>query len=170
MKKVLQFSGIISLALAVVAFILMLATPAMVVEDVVFGGTIAMFGGELSLAQALYLGSSTAKLAPLALIAFILILLGLIIVIAGVVLPLLKINALEKFAGILNLVALVMFVLAGVFMFIVVPSLTGANGFDKVPDGYNIGAGWVFAGIFSIAAGVFTILPAAAAFIGGKKK
>ena len=169
MKKVLQFSGIISLVLAVVAFILMLATPAMVVSDVMFGGTLAMFGGDVSLAQAAYLVAGSAKLAPLALIAFILILIGLIIVLAGVILPLLKINALEKFAGILNLVALVCFVLAGIFMFCVVPSFTGANGFDKVPDGYNIGAGWVFGGIFAIAGGVFTILPAAVDFMGKKK-
>ena len=169
MKKILQFSGIISLVLAVVAFILMLATPAMLVEDVQFGGTLAMFGGDLSLAQKVYLVAGSAKLAPLALIAFILVLVGLIIVLAGVVLPLLKINALEKFAGILNLVALVCFVVAGIFMFCVVPSFTAANGFDKVPDGYNIGVGWVFGGIFAIAGGAFAILPAAAAFLGKKK-
>ena len=168
MKKILQFSGIISLVLAVVAFILMLATPAMLVEDVQFGGTLAMFGGDLSLAQKVYLVAGSAKLAPLALIAFILILVGLIIVLAGVVLPLLKINALEKFAGILNLVALACFVVGGIFMFLVVPTFYAANEWD-MNDSVKIGAGWVIGGIVAIVAGAFAILPAAAAFFGKKK-
>ena len=169
MKKVLQFSGLISLVLAVVAFILMMASDAVIQSSgslqVVYGGTKAIFGykGEGLL-------DPDVKLAPLALIAWILILVGMIIVAAGVILPLLKINALEKFAGILNLVALVCFVLGGIFMFIVVPNLWAANEWGDVPDNAKIGAGWVIGGIIAIVAGAFAILPAAAAFVGSKKK
>ncbi len=174
MKKVLQFAGFISLALAVVAFILMMATPAVLYvsgsNTTSFGGAMAIFGGKLDTAQKIILlTTGDAKLAPLALIAWIFALLGLLIVLAGVVLPLLKINVLEKFAGILNLVALVLFVLAGIFMFIVVPSFVGAQGYDSVPKEFVIGAGWVIGGILAIAAGAFAILPAAAAFIGKSK-
>ena len=168
MKKVLQFSGLISLVLAVVAFILMLASDAVVQSSgsvqVVYGGAKAIFGHESE-----GLLDPTIKLAPLALIAWIFILIGMIIVLAGVVLPLLKINALEKFAGILNLAALVLFVLGGIFMFIVVPNLWAANDWGDVPDNAKIGAGWVIGGIVAIVAGAFAILPAAAAFLSKKK-
>ena len=168
MKKVLQFSGLISLVLAVVAFILMLASDAVVQSSgsvqVVYGGAKAIFGHESE-----GLLDPTIKLAPLALIAWIFILIGMIIVLAGVVLPLLKINALEKFAGILNLAALVLFVLGGIFMFIVVPNLWAANDWGDVPDNAKIGAGWVIGGIVAIVAGAFAILPVAAAFLSKKK-
>ena len=174
MKKVLQFSGIISLALAAVAFILMMATPAILYVDgsatYSFGGSLAIFGGSLDLNQkAILLTTGDAKLAVLGLLAWIFILVGLLIVLAGVILPLLKVNALEKFAGILNLVALVLFVVGGIFMFCVVPNFFGANGFNDVPSKAGIGAGWVIGGILAIAAGAFAILPAASAFLGKKK-
>ena len=169
MKKVLQFSGLISLVLAVVAFVLMMATNAIVQSSgslqLVTEGTKAIFGKieHGALADVEY------KLAPMALLAWIFILVGLLIVAAGVILPLLKINALEKFAGILNLVALVLFVVGGIFMFCVMPSYFKANGADSVPDSAAIGAGWVIGGILAIAAGAFAILPAVAAFLGKKK-
>ena len=168
MKKVLQFSGLIALVLAVVAFILMMATNAIVQTSgsvqVVTAGTTAIFGKDETL-----LGVTVhTNPSVLALIGWILLLVGMLIVIVGVILPLLKVTALEKFAGLLNLVAVVCLVLAGVFMFIVVPTFFGAND-TNVPDNAAIGAGWVIGGILAIAAGVFAILPAAAAFLGKKK-
>lgn len=167
MKKVLQFSGIISLVLVAVAFILMMATPAIAghtsLGDYSVAGTTAIFGHK-----------STGLLDPnynpsvLGLIAWILILVGMVIVICGVVLPLLKINALEKFAGLLNLIAVVCFVLGGIFMFIVVPTFYGANELE-IPDGAGVGAGWVIGAILAIVGGAFAILPAAMDFIAKKK-
>ena len=81
--------------------------------------------------------------------AWIFILVGLVIVLLGIILPLLKVHALEKFAGLLNLVAVLLFVVAGVFMFIVVPTFYAANNLD-VPSNAAIGAGWVIGGILSI--------------------
>ncbi len=168
MKKFLQFAGIISLVSAVIAFVLMMATNAMTVDNGILGkfdisGTTAIFGhkstGLLDLEY---------KAAPLALIAWILILAGMLVVLCGIVLPLLKVKALEKFSGILDIVALACFVLAGIFMFIVIPSFAGANEWNNT-DGITIGAGWVIGGIFAIVAGGLAILPAAAAFLAKKK-
>ena len=168
MKKVLQFAGIISLALAVIAFVLMMATNALTVHssllgDLQIGGIVAIFGHKST-----GLLDPEYKAAVLALLAWIFILVGMIVVLCGVVLQLLKINALEKFSGILDIVALVCFVLGGIFMFIVIPSFASANEWSNA-DGVSIGAGWVIGGILAIVAGAFAILPAAAAFLAKKK-
>lgn len=172
MKKLLQFSGLISLVLAIVAFILMMATNAVIQGSgnlqVVTPGTTAIFGKTENIIGGL---NSVTKASPLALIGWILMIVGMIIVCLGVVLPLLKINALEKFSGILDIVALACFVVAGIFMFLVVPTFYAANGVEAkdIPDNAVIGAGWVIGGILAIVAGAFAILPAAAAFLGKKK-
>ncbi len=171
MKKVLQFAGLISLVLGVVAFILMMATPAVIqplVGDTqtVYAGTTAIFGKT----ESTILGDVVTKPSVLALIGWILLLVAMVIVALGVILPLFKVKALEKFSGILDIVALACFVVGGIFMFLVVPTFYGANGRD-VADGAAIGAGWVIGGILAIAAGVIAILPAAADFMAkGKKK
>ena len=171
MKKLLQFSGLISLVLAIVAFILMMATNAMVNSSgnlqVVTAGTTAIFGKT----ESTILGDVVTKPSALALIGWILMIVGMIIVCLGVVLPLLKINALEKFSGILDIVALACFVIAGIFMFLVVPTFYAANGVEAkdIPNTAAIGAGLVIGGILAIVAGAFAILPAAAAFLCKKK-
>ena len=169
MKKVLQFAGLISLVLGVVAFILMMATPAVIqplVGDTqtVYAGTTAIFGKT----ESTILGDVVTKPSALALIGWILLLVAMIIVALGVILPLFKVKALEKFSGILDIVALACFVVGGIFMFLVVPTFYAANEWD-VGDKTQIGAGWVIGGIVAIAAGAFAILPAAAAFFGKKK-
>ena len=169
MKKVLQFAGLISLVLGVVAFILMMATPAVIqplVGDTqtVYAGTTAIFGKT----ESTILGDVVTKPSVLALIGWILVLVAMIIVALGVILPLFKVKALEKFSGILDIVALACFVVGGIFMFLVVPTFYAANEWD-VGDKTQIGAGWVIGGIIAIAAGAFAILPAAAAFFGKKK-
>ena len=169
MKKVLQFAGLISLVLGVVAFILMMATPAVIqplVGDTqtVYAGTTAIFGKT----ESTILGDVVTKPSVLALIGWILLLVAMIIVALGVILPLFKVKALEKFSGILDIVALACFVVGGIFMFLVVPTFYAANEWD-VGDKTQIGAGWVIGGIIAIAAGAFAILPAAAAFFGKKK-
>ena len=165
MKKVLKYSGIISLILIAVAFILMMASNALKVSGILgdysIAGTTAIFGHKSTGAL-----DPSYDLAVMALLAWILVLLGILCVVAGFVLPLLKI---DKFAGLLNICAVVCFVLGGIFMFFVVPSFANAN-YNGTTDGVAIGVGWVFAAIFAIAAGVFAILPAAMDFIGKKKQ
>ena len=169
MKTFLKFSGLISLVLAVVAFILMLATNAVVVKSgnlqVVYSGGQAIFGWNEQnlLGQNVHYNG-----APLALISWILALAALLIILLGLVLPLFKVKALERFAGILNLVAVCCLVLAGIFVFPVVPNFYAANGWD-VPEKAAIGGGWLIAGIIYIVAGAIAICPAVADFLGKKK-
>ena len=145
----------------------MMATNAIVVSigntQAVTKGTTAIFGETTST----ILGDVKTNPSVLALLAWIFILVGLVIVLLGIILPLLKVHALEKFAGLLNLVAVLLFVVAGVFMFIVVPTFYAANNID-VPNNAAIGAGWVIGGILSILGGAIAILPAAADFLGKK--
>lgn len=170
MKKFLQFTGLISLVLAAVALVLMMATPAVIQPligdtQTVYAGTTAIFG---KTSEGILVDVVT-KPSVLALIGWILMLVGLVVVCLGILLPLLKIKALERFSGLLDLIALVCFVLAGVFMFFVVPTFYSANNWD-VAKNTQIGVGWVIGGIIAIAAGVIAILPAASAFmVKGKK-
>ena len=183
MKKFLQFAGIISLALAAVGFILMMATHALTYHTagslgeanawssgvaVIFGkgpaqssGNILGFGGTLN-------GDFDGKLAVTALLAWIFALAAMIILLLGVVLPLLKIKALEKFAGLLNLIAVGLLVVGGVLLFFTLPAFAGANEWNS-QDHWALGAGWVIGAILFILAGVVAILPTAADFLGKKK-
>ena len=89
MKKFLEFAGFCAFGLALVGFILMMATPAVVTKDAdaLLSGTGAIFGGEY------------ADPVVLALLAWIFGLLGILVLCAVLVLPLLKIKVLDKFAG-----------------------------------------------------------------------
>jgi len=167
MKTVLKFSGIIAFVLAVVAFILMMATTSVVYSigsnSTSVSGTVGIFGGTDAKYAAPWAG----------LIAWILIIVALLILCSAIVLPLLKVKALDKFAGLLNLVAVIALVVAGVFMFLEVTAWKAANGdlsFSAfgVNGSYSLGAGWVIAGIISIVAGVVAVLPAAADFLDKK--
>ena len=168
MKKVLQFSGVISAVLGIIALVLMMVTNAVVVKvgnaQVVTEGIVAIFGKT----EKTLLGDLITKPSPLALIGWILALVGVLVVLCGVILPLLKVKGIKRFAGLMNVVAVICLVLAGVFMFLVVPTFVSANG-GEVSEYHHIGAGWVIAGILSIAAGAFAILPAAADFLAKKK-
>lgn len=174
--KALKYSGIGALLLGAAGFILMMVTNAIVnagdYASHLFPGTTVIFGGKATLSGG---GAAISVLtynpSPLALIGWILALVALVVVLLGVILPLLNINILEKFAGALNLAAVVLFVLAGVFMFIVIPTFSAANNNLNL-DGYGIGSGWIIGAILFIAAGVVAILPAIMDFAGkgGKKK
>lgn len=102
-----------------------------------------------------------------AIIAFVLLIISFVIFVAGAVLPFLKVSALDKVSGILNLVAVVSSIVAGIFLFLEVPCFAGANGIGT--DGMSLGVGWIFAGILSILGGVVGILPAVFDFVDSKK-
>ena len=167
MKKVLKFAGLISAVLALAAFIFLLAGNAIVYETssatykVV--GTRALFGGEVET----LLGTVTYKPAATALIAWILILVAMLILVLGVVLPLLKVKALEKIGGILNLAAVCALVIGGVLLFFTKGVYASAN--DINLDDWKLAFAFVFAGILSIVAGLIALAPAAVDFMGKKK-
>ena len=91
--------------------------------------------------------------------------------ILGVVLPLLK---LEKFAGLVNLIALCALVIGGVFVFISqpctwTPAIENAEA-QAINKDFGLNATWIIAAILYIAAGAIAILPAAMDLFGKKKK
>lgn len=169
MKKFLKFAGIISAVLAITAFIFMMAGNALVYKasestTYTVSGIRALFGGQ---EQGL-LGTIEIKPAPTALIGWILVLVAILILVVGIVLPLLKVHALDKVAGILNLVAVCALVVGGILLFFTKPAFGGANDTSAFDD-YKLSFAFVFAGILAISGGVIAILPAAVDFIGKKK-
>ena len=166
MKKVLPFMGLVALVCGLVAFILMLATSAIhgstSLGDYSYSGVTAIFGHK-----------STGLLDPeykpsiLALIGWILALVGLLASLAGVLGGLLKIKALQKLGGLLMLVAAGCFLVAGIFMFLVVPTFFGANELD-VPSSAGVGAGWVIGAILNLVAAAAAALPAVMGLLGKK--
>ncbi len=171
MKKLLKYSGICAFVLALVAFILMLSTSALVypiekTDDATISGIYGIFGGVV--ADLGFLGKATYNATWSAIIAFVLIIVSMIILVAGFVLPLLKVHALDKVAGILNLVAVLALIVAGIFLFIEKPCFAGANSWNST-DGWKLGAGWIVAGILAIFGGVVAILPAAFDFASKKR-
>ena len=160
MKKVLKFSGLAALVLALVAFILLMATHSVVNTEnsgTWFSGISAVFGGGTA-ALAGFESDSDSKLAWVALLAWIFILVAMLIIIAGIVLPLLKIHALDKVAGILNLVSVCLLVVAGVLVFFTVPAFASSNEWSST-DYWSLGGGFITAGILSILAGAVAICP-----------
>ena len=170
MKTFLKYSGFLAAVIAVVGFILMMATPAFANGDPHYiSGTQAIFGEDLGE----ILGVKTHMDAVWsATLAWILAMVGVIALLLGVILPLLKLN---KFAGLINLIALCALVFAGVFVFISQPcSVTsggyGASATTNPYSDHGLNATWIITGILYIAAGAIAILPAAMDLFGGKKK
>ncbi|MBQ9265800.1 MAG: hypothetical protein IJ186_01835 [Bacilli bacterium] len=170
MKTFLKFSGAISAVLALVAFILMMATPA-VTYTLTIGGsssTSTVAGVNAIFGSGDDYGPSWAGL-----MSWIFVLVSLLILVAGVVLPLLKVKALQKFAGVLNLLAVLLLVASGIFMFCEVPAFQAAAGDASFSIGgaggtYGLGAGWVIGAILSLGAGAVAILPTVMDFVAKK--
>ena len=171
MKKFLKYTGICSFVLALIAFILMLGTDSLVYNykegafsvSTSISGTLGVFGGTYSLMGL----STTCNATWSAIIAFILIVVAMIILLAGFILPLLKIHTLDKVAGILNFVAVIALLVAAIFLFIELPCFASANGGGDY-SGWSLGAGWIVAGILCLLAGLLSVLPAIFDFLGKK--
>ena len=149
MKTFLKFTGIIAALFALVAFILLIATPAIISN--LTGGSVAgqnvIFGGKTIFGD--YDPTWNG------LLAFIFILVALLLLVVTVVAELANVKALAKLSGLFNFIAAGLLIVAGIFAFIVVPVWAG-----DYADHYAIGAGWVIAGILSIAGGAVALLPA----------
>lgn len=167
MKKVLPFAGLIAFVLALVALILMLATNGVIVTSgnlqVNYAGTTVVFGKT----ESTILGDVVTKPSVLALIGFILLAVGLLAACASVLGGLLKVKALQKLGGLLALVAAGCFLVAGIFMFLAVPTFYAANDADA-PKGAALGAGWVIGGILALVGAGFAALPAVLGLLGKK--
>ena len=168
MKKVLQFSGLIAAVIAVVAFVLLLATPGIVYANggisYSIDGNAVLFGSTTNIIGSL---NATTKGAVIALIGWILIIIAFLGLVFGFILPMVK-KDLSKAAGMLNLCAAICLIVAGIMLFFTLPSYASANGWSKT-DYYGLGAGWVVAGILAIVAGACALCPTIANFVGKKK-
>ena len=160
MKKFLEFAGLVGAVLGLIAFILLLATNAMVLTGALNGwysGALVLFGeGKANLAG--YTANTDAKLAWVALIGWIFILLAVLILLCLFVGSLLKIKALDKLAKLLTFVAGGLLVAAGILLFFTIPAFGAANDWNN-NDGVALGAGWVIAAILAIVGGGIAILP-----------
>ena len=167
MKKVLPFAGLIAFVVAAIALVLMLATNGVVVKSgnlqVNYAGTTIIFGTTDKV-----LGVDVVtKPSVLALIGFILLAVGLVAVCLSVAGGLLKVKALAKLSGLLVLVAAGCFLVAGIFMFLAVPTFYAANDSD-VPNNASLGAGWIIGAILALVGAAFSALPAVMGLLGKK--
>ena len=179
MKKFLQFSGLIAAVVAIVAFILLLACPSMTYtlgnSTSEISGIYGIFGGKITASGwGISVDLGEIKATASAVIAFVLLIVAIVILLLGAILPVFKVTALNKFSGLLNLIAVIALVAAGILVFIEVPCYCAAQStadYTLKTDGYALGAGWIVAAICAIVAGVLAVAPSFANFIAkGKKK
>ena len=166
MKKFLQFSGFIAAGLALVAFIFLLAGNGLVYRSGdsawFVPGTRVIFGGEVKGLLDTYKYSPAAT----ALIAWIFVLLAMLALITISVLPLLKVKALDKFAGLIALCAAGLLFVAGILLFFSKVAYSGAN--NGAFDDFHLTFAFVFAAILSIGAAAVAALPACMRLLGKK--
>lgn len=176
MKAFFKFSGLIAAALAIVAIILMMATPSLsaVVNDKTYNvtGIAALFGADVIASGngwSVNLGHINAGWT--ATVSWILALVAVIALLVVTILPLLKIKALDKFAGIIALCAACCLLVAGILVFFTQPAMDAANttktalGDVRVLKDYGLGVGYVFVAILDIVAGACAVCPMVANLI-----
>ena len=175
MKKVLKFAGAFAFVLALVAFILLMATKGIKYEY--DGGIIGKLVGDVEGSVVLFgktektvLGDVVTKAAPTALVAWILIIVATVALLAGVVLPLLKAKDAQKIAGLMNVCAALLLVVGGVLLFFTVNSFTSVNDLSSYAKYHHLTAGWIVSAILALLGGVVALLPACVDFVGKKKK
>lgn len=180
MKKLLKFAPLCALLLGAVAFILMMATHAITYSAEAGGivsasgwysGAAVIFGKGPEYASGSILGFGGAgegtfegKLAWNALLAFIFVLVALLALLVSSLMAFVKIKALEKFGGLIALIAAGLLLVGGIFLFFTLPAFASANEWNST-DGYALGGGWVVAAILAIVAGVVSAFPAVLALV-----
>ena len=174
MKKLFKFAGLAAALLALIGFILIMATHVANYKDGnlsgYFEGMNAIFGtGKTSTT----VGSITAvgdfddKLAWSGLLAWIFALLAILALVCVSVLPLLKVKALDKFLGLITLVAAGLLIVAAIFAFVSKGVLFAVNEYNNAND-WTLGAGWVIGGILFILAGGVAACPVVLGLLGKK--
>ncbi len=163
MKAFLKFSGLIAAVLAIVSIILMMATPALSATSgnvtVTVDGTTVLFGADTKT----LLGTVHTNGAWSTLVGWILTLVAAIALLVVGILPLLKVNALDKFAGLIALCSACALIVGGVLLFFVQPAMNAANAVDAIKEpfkNYSLGAGHIVAAILNILAGLVAACPA----------
>ena len=140
MKTFFKLSGIITFVVALVGFILSLTTTGIIVAPDTFLET-KLSGAEATFGTNLFDGAVTAVL------AFVFALIALVILCIGVILPILKVKNLDKVAGLLNCIAVICLIVAGVLCFFTKSSFSSANSDVSA----NLGVAFILGGILYIA-------------------
>ena len=175
MKKLLKFAPLCALLLAVVAFILLLATNGLTYANEVGGTKLTGFysASAVMFGQGKYQaaaggGSLTVdwegKGAWNAVLAFIFVIVALVALLVSAITVFVKIKALEKFGGLIALVAGGLLLVAGIFVFFTKGAFSAANELGDM-DKWGVGAGWIVAAILAIVAGVVSAFPAVLAIV-----
>lgn len=171
MKKLLPFAGFCATVLGIIALILVMATPAVAEgSDFNVSGILGIFGGDISGSAVLILAFAASKLngTALAIIAFILLIIGIVLACAASLLPLLK--KFVNLAGWFGLIACACLIVGGILLFFEVPAFYGAQPGPAVSQkDLSLGGGWVTAGILAIVGGGVAFLPSLFAFLAKKK-
>ena len=171
MKKVLKFAPLCALLLAIVAFILLFATHSVEYANGSlkgwYDGPAALFGKGQSLGAwggISIVGEFEGKAAWNAVLAFIFIIIALLALLISAIMVFVKIKALEKFGGLIALIAGGLLLVAGIFIFFTLPAFFSANELGDTKN-FALGAGWVVAAILAILGGVASACPAVLALV-----
>ena len=171
MKKLFKFAPLCALLLAIVAFILIFATHSIEYANGNlkgwYDGPCALFGkgqdlsawGGISVA-----GEFEGKAAWNAVLAFIFFIVALVALLVSSIMVFVKIKVLEKFGGLIALVAGGLLLVAGIFLFFTLPAFAAANEWNS-QDNFSLGGGWVVAAILAIVGGIVSAFPAVAALV-----
>lgn len=171
MKKLLKFAPLCALLLAIVAFILVLATHSIEYSNGNlkgwYDGPAALFGKGKSLGAwggLSVVGEFEGKAAWNAVLAFIFFIIALVALLLSSVMVFIKIKALEKFGGIIALVAGGLLLVGGIFLFFTLPAFAAANEWNNT-NNFALGGGWVVAAILALIGGIVSACPAVLALV-----
>ena len=172
MKKLFKFAPLCALLLAVVAFILLLAGEALVHDYELMGKVHDFYSGSVVLfgkGNAVILSISTAVEDGVgawnAILSFIFMIVALLALLVSSIMVFVKIKFLEKFGGIIALVAGGLLLVAGIFLFFSKAAFGAANDMGDGLKDYSLGAAWIISAILAIVAGVVSAFPAVAALV-----
>lgn len=148
-KKLLKYAGLCSIVLTIVAFILLMSTSALYYDaNSKVAGTIALFG------------DGNLKSSGVALAAWILLIIALLVLICIAVLPSLKLKVSPLIVVCSNLFAVLALIVAGILVFTTKSAFMDANGLiGAFLADYNLGAGYVISGILLLLAGLVAVAP-----------
>ena len=145
----------LSLFLTIVAFILMMASPF----------CYAILGGERFEIEGIHAIFGDSKYSPwpynspAALFAWIIGLLGILALIALIGWSFLGGEIESRFKGIIELIIAIGFVIAGILVFIVIPTYFANNGDVDDEMFFNLSGGWIASGILYILSGLTIAIP-----------
>ena len=142
----------LSLFLTIVAFILMMAAPACFYRNYIeIAGIQAIFGDK---------NDVWTHNSPAALFAWIIGLLGILAMIALIGWSFLGGEIESRYKGIVELILAVGFVIAGILVFIVIPTYFANNGENEdILMFFDLSGGWIASGILYILSGLTIAIP-----------